>query len=34
MSQFNEWFCVAMLTEQALASKKNDFVEEIPHEKC
>ena len=21
MSQFNEWFCVAMLTEQALASK-------------
>ena len=22
MSQFNEWFCVAMLTEQALASKK------------
>ena len=22
MSQFHEWFCVAMLTEQALASKK------------
>ena len=22
MSQFYEWFCIAMLTEQALASKK------------
>ena len=26
MSQFHEWFCVAMLTEQALASKKMIFL--------
>ena len=34
MSQFQEWFCLTMLTGQALASKKNDFLEEIPHDKC
>ena len=26
MSQFHEWFCVAMLTDQALASKKMIFL--------
>ena len=26
MSQFHEWFCVPMLTEQALASKKMIFL--------
>ena len=34
MSQFHDSVCVAKLTEQVLASKKNDFLEEIPHEKC
>ena len=29
MSQLHEWFCVTMLTERALASKKHYFLEEI-----